>query len=204
MLSDKQIHVNADFKIADSRAIVLHVVSSLFHVGQVSFDAFFTTHVSARFALDARALGILLTTSAAISLTCSALVYARASKKFGVKKTALIGLLMVGNSLVIIGNATRFWVLILFALIYAAGMPLFTPAIPTLLLCDAPYNKRGAVMAIDSLVNTCARTVAPPLLGFLYQNNWSGGAMCFRCSGGIVLASATILFATNKLFKKTD
>ena len=56
-----------------------------------------------------------------------------------------------------------------------------------LLQCVPPY-RRGAIMGLDSSVNTVARILAPIALGTLYQVH--GAAACFYTAGGIVLAAA--------------
>ena len=85
------------------------------------------------------------------------------------------------------------------------------PSIPTTLLQCVPPYRRGAIMGLDSSVNTVARILAPIALGTLYQVLWRrlhvhtvcicicsvgllykvhGAAACFYTAGVIVLLAA--------------
>ena len=58
-----------------------------------------------------------------------------------------------------------------------------------LLQCVPPY-RRGAIMGLDSSINTVARIVAMPLLGSLYKS--SGPGVCFGVSSLFLVASAFV------------
>ena len=47
------------------------------------------------------------------------------------------------------------------AVLYVAGIPLFTPAVPILLMQCVPAHKRGMIMGLDSSINSVARWDLP-------------------------------------------
>ena len=118
-------------------------------------------------------------------------------RRFGAVPTCCIGLLAAGTGLVSLGAVSTsvvfsssrqvvfFWMA---AALYQIGQPLYNPSIPTMLLQCVPPYRRGAIMGLDSSVNTVARILAPIALGTLYQVH--GAAACFYTAGGIVLAAA--------------
>jgi|TARA_B100001142_G_scaffold171444_1_gene170966 MFS transporter, DHA1 family, tetracycline resistance protein len=81
------------------------------------------------------------------------------------------------------------------ATLYVAGIPLFTPAVPILLMQCVPKNKRGAVMGIDSAVNSVARILTPVLLGRYYSGDVGA---CFFAAGCVV-ATATVLVIARRV-----
>ncbi len=66
-----------------------------------------------------------------------------------------------------VGAATCETQAIAAAAVYVCGIPLFTPAVPILLMQCVPKTQRGAVMGADSAVNAAARIAAPFLFGKL-------------------------------------
>ena len=84
-----------------------------------------------------------------------------------------------------------FAVLTLFAAtLYVTGIPLFTPAIPILLMQCVPPNRRGAVMGLDSAVNAVARIATPIILGKVYH---ASPAAAFASAGAIVACACALV-----------
>lgn len=169
------------------------VVSALYHVGQVSFDAFFAVHASAAFGMDARQVGALLTTNACVSFGVSTLLFSPVSARVGITPTSVLGLCLVAAGLAAVGVAATPAALVASALAYGVGVPLFTPTVPILLLQCVPPSQRGTVMGVDSAVNTVSRVVAPLVLGELYKT--SGAAACFAAAAAAVVLSAAVTAA---------
>lgn len=163
------------------------VVSFFYHVGQSTFDAFYSTFLTTRFGYTPKELGAHLTAMACVSLFVSSFVYRPLEKRAG-----LVSILMIGAGCVALflfqigGNITRgqaaAW-----ATVYAVGVPLFNPAIPTLMIKASPAQKRGLYMGIDSVVNTVSRSLAPMCLGVVYHT-FSARA-CFQSAGLCVLGA---------------
>ena len=145
---------------------------------------------------DLAHLGACYTGLSSISLLVSTTLSARVLRRLGAVRTCCIGL-AAGTGLVSLGavsasaafssrhQAVFFWMA---AALYQVGQPLYNPSIPTMLLQCVPPYRRGAIMGLDSSVNTVARILAPVALGTLYQLH--GAAACFYAAGGIVLAAA--------------
>jgi predicted MFS family arabinose efflux permease len=92
-----------------------------------------------------------------------------------------------------VGHSAQISVLAASAAIYYMGVPIYGPAIPTMLLRCVPSHRRGAIMGLDGAINTIARVVSPLLMGELYRRYGAGAA--FGCAGVAVFGGvATTLF----------
>ena len=176
------------------------VISALFNAGSAPFDAFFPSLVKDVAGLDEGGIGKAKAALATLSLFVSATLSARTQKRFGAVVTCVAGLsfsalgLAALSAVVAYSEAaalsksltiTLFWAA---AAIYQLGVPLFGPTIPTMLLQCVPRQRRGAVMGLDSSLNTVARIVSAPLLGALY--GVAGPAVCFGTASAVLFASA--------------
>ena len=112
-------------------------------------------------------IGATLTSLAALSFAMSAFVFSKVQEKVGLTLTAALGLTIVSCGLLGVGAATCETQAIAAAAVYVCGIPLFTPAVPILLMQCVPKTQRGAVMGADSAVNAAARIAAPFLFGKL-------------------------------------
>ena len=167
------------------------VTSFLYNAGQSTFDSFFPVYCSKQLGLGPREIGAWLTMLAAVSFTVSAAGFARAQKIAGLTLTAAAGLAIVAAGLLALGVAgeSRVFAFVA-ALTYVAGIPLFTPAVPILLMQCVPANKRGAVMGLDSAVNAVARIVAPVAFGkWLFAGTGGGGGGVSGASGAAAAAA---------------
>jgi len=176
------------------------VVSGLFSCGASTFDSYFGVLAQDRFGMDTKMLGYTFTALSSVSFLVSTLVSTRVLRSLGTVTTCVVGLLAAGAGLLSIGAVTStmtgvnsqtqrlaFWAS---ALLYQIGSPLYNPSIPTMLLQCVPPYRRGAIMGLDSAVNTIARVASPVLLGLLYQAYGAGA--CFFTAGGIVLTAALV------------
>lgn len=164
--------------------------SFLYNAGQSTFDSFFPLLLSKKLAYTPTQIGALLTALSMVSFTVSATVFAPTQKLFGLTKTTVIGLALVAIGLFSIGQAVPALVPPA-AFVYVAGLPLFTPAIPILLMQCVPPTRRGFVMGVDSAINAVARIVAPIYFGRLFAVN---PTHAFIGAGSVVaLASVVVL-----------
>ena len=169
------------------------MTSFLYNAGQSTFDSFFPLLLSKKLSMAPTQIGALLTALSAVSLTVSATLFAPTQKLFGLTKTTVIGLTLVATGLVAIGQAAPALVPPA-AFVYVAGLPLFTPAIPILLMQCVPPTRRGTVMGVDSAINAVARIIAPIVFGKLFA---ADPAYAF-VGAGVVVACAAILVLTRR------
>ena len=163
-------------------------MSALENAGAACWDAFGAVLARNRFGLDARGVGVMLTSLACVSFGVSTTLFDRVRRRIGLVRTAVLGLCLVATGLGSVGLArnslTSFG---LAAALYQLGKPLYAPTVPTLLLQCVPPDKRGLAMGIDAAVNTVARCVAPLALGALLRAK--GEAAAFGGASGLVLGA---------------
>ena len=164
-------------------------MSALENAGSACWDAFGAVLAQQRFGLDARGVGLMLTSGACISFAVSTTCFDRVRSRVGLVNTAVIGLALIAAGLGTVGAATgslpKF---VAAAALYQLGKPLYAPTVPTLLLQCVPPSKRGLAMGVDSIVNTVARAAAPLLLGGLLKSR--GAAAAFAVASTLVASAA--------------
>ena len=166
-------------------------ISSLYHVGQVVYDAFFAVYVARPpFNLATSQIGGLLSCSACLSFFVSTMVFHRTQRRIGITATSVLGLCLIGTCLASVGHASTLPALVACMSCYAVGVPLFTPTIPILLLQCVPAKRRGAVMGLDSFVNSVSRVLAPLLLGVVFE---TGGAVAAFTSASLAVFVAAAI-----------
>ena len=166
------------------------LVSFLFNVGDSTFHAFFSTLLKSG-NVSASNIGLVYSSLAAISLGVSSLATARIMKNFGPVVTCAFGLGAIATSLLAIGSGSNVVPIILAAAaLYACGVPLYSPTIPTMLLRCVPPNRRGCILGLDGAINTVARILAPLVMGQLYKTR--GPSVAFGLAGKATLLAATI------------
>ena len=167
------------------------VTSFLYNAGQSTFDSFFPVFCAQQRGMGPARIGATLTALAAVSFSISAAGFARVNEKLGLTSTTALGLGLVAVGLGAIGAAPTAGLTLFAATLYVTGIPLFTPAIPILLMQCVPPNRRGAVMGLDSAVNAVARIATPIALGGVYHA--SPTAAFAAAGGGVAFACALVL-----------
>ena len=168
--------------------LTICVISALYHVGQVSWDAFFGILMRERFGIVAGQLGAMMTVSACVSFGVSTACFGPVERRLGLAGTSVLGLSLVGLGLVLVGSAYSPFTLIPAMACYAIGVPLFSPTVPILLLKCVPPTQRGAVMGLDSALNSASRVVSPLAIGAVYHG--AGAQVAFTLVGAILWATA--------------
>ena len=166
------------------------VTSFLYNAGQSTFDSFFPVFCAQRQGMGPTQIGWMLTTLAAVSFSISAVGFARVNKKLGLASTTAAGLALVAVGLAAIGAAPTAGLTLIAAAVYVTGIPLFTPAIPILLMQCVPPSRRGWVMGLDSAVNAVARIATPIILGKVYH---ASPAAAFASAGAIVACACALV-----------
>ena len=129
------------------------IISFLYHIADSTFFAFYPALLQSQMGFDARAIGMSLTGFACVSFLCSATsLSSKLIEKKGVVNACAIGLTAIGAGLFgLSASASSFVSLgamkfLMFAAagLYFAGVPLYGPTIPTMLLLCVPPYQRGA------------------------------------------------------------
>lgn len=184
------------------------VVSALFNCAASPFDSFFPSLIKDLAGIDEVGIGRVKAALASLSLLVSATVSARVQKRLGAVATCVIGLTVSSLGLAGLGLAAAastgalpstlaagtltalFW---LSAAIFQVGVPLYGPTIPTMLLQCVPRHRRGAIMGLDSSINTVARIMAAPVLGALYRSRGPGACFAMASLAALVSAMTAII-----------
>ena len=128
------------------------VVSSLYHVADSTFFAFFPALLKKQLGLDAGAIGVVFTAFACISFLFSASSASNVLiQKIGVVNTCATGLGSIGVGLLGLAVAAssgmgNLATVLAAAAFYFCGVPLYGPTIPTMLLLCVPPYQRGTGM----------------------------------------------------------
>ena len=169
------------------------VVSFLYNAGQSTFDSFFPVFASGTLGMGPTKIGATLTSLAAVSFGVSAFVFSRVQEILGLTLTAAAGLGLVAAGLCGVGVAESEAAAVAAAAVYVSGIPLFTPAVPILLMQCVPKTRRGAVMGLDSAVNAVARIATPIAFGEAYATASGALNAPFLYAGGVVALAALIV-----------
>ena len=169
------------------------VVSFLYNAGQSTFDSFFPVFASGTLGMGPTRIGATLTSLAAVSFGVSAFVFSRVQEILGLTLTAAAGLGLVAAGLCGVGVAESEAAAVAAAAVYVSGIPLFTPAVPILLMQCVPKTRRGAVMGLDSAVNAVARIATPIAFGEAYATASGALNAPFLYAGGVVALAALIV-----------
>ena len=171
------------------------VVSFLYNAGQSTFDSFFPMYASGTLGMGPTKIGATLTSLAAVSFGVSAFVFSRVQDALGLTLTAAAGLGLVAAGLCGVGLAGSEAAAVAAAAVYVSGIPLFTPAVPILLMQCVPKTRRGAVMGLDSAVNAVARIATPVAFGKALRANAEDGGLNapFLAAGTVVALAALVV-----------
>ena len=171
------------------------VVSFLYNAGQSTFDSFFPMYASGTLGMGPTRIGATLTSLAAVSFGVSAFVFSRVQEALGLTLTAAAGLGLVAAGLCGVGLAGSEAAAVAAAAVYVSGIPLFTPAVPILLMQCVPKTRRGAVMGLDSAVNAVARIATPVAFGKALRANAEDGGLNapFLAAGTVVALAALVV-----------
>ena len=176
------------------------MVSALFNFGAAPFDAFFPSLSERLAGLNAGGIGSAKALLASLSLIVSATCAAPLQRRLGVVGACITGLSLsalglagvaaaasasLGGPLSSSARLALFWVA---CSVYQLGVPLYGPTVPTMLLQCVPRHRRGAMMGLDSSINTVARIISAPLLGALWHAGGPGA--CFATASAVMLLSA--------------
>eukprot|EP00585_Thalassiosira_rotula_P008188 CAMPEP_0196144326 /NCGR_PEP_ID=MMETSP0910-20130528/15885_1 /TAXON_ID=49265 /ORGANISM="Thalassiosira rotula, Strain GSO102" /LENGTH=555 /DNA_ID=CAMNT_0041405953 /DNA_START=13 /DNA_END=1677 /DNA_ORIENTATION=+ len=175
-------------------------VSALYHAADSAFFAFFPPLLQNRLNFSTQAVGMAFTSFAFVSFFMSAFVSSRFMRAFGPVASCTTGLAAVGSGLMALGCAASLSMgvsvgvtgafILGAAGLYYAGVPLYGPSVPTMLLQCVPSHKRGAVMGFDGAVNTMARVVSPLIMGEIHRVKGAGA--CFKVAGSCVYVAALL------------
>ena len=164
------------------------VTSFLYNAGQSTFDSFFPLLLSKKLAMAPTQIGACSPRYPRCLFTVSATLFAPTQKFFGLTKTTVIGLTLVAIGLVCIGQAHP--AAVPPAAFPRLRLPLFTPAVPILLMQCVPPTRRGTVMGVDSAINAIARIISPIVFGRVFAKDPASSR-----AGAAALAAAAVVVA---------
>lgn len=170
--------------------ITMMVISCAYNFGASFFDGYFAVLGAERFGLSAPAIGSVQTFMAIVVFSGTAGLYGPVVRRLGLVETAVMGLLLIAAGLVSIGLPRTVPGLFFGVLLYAAGVPFFSPSVPTLLTRCAPDKRRGTVLGVDSAVNSVGRILAPTVLGGAYERS---PERAFGLVGLVVAVGAAVM-----------
>lgn len=174
-------------------------ISFLYHIADSTFFAFYPALLQNQMNFDAKAIGMSFTAFACVSFLCSATSLSKKIiEKAGVVNACAFGLSAIGAGLFGLSTSASNIVsesvmkLLTFAAagLYFAGVPLYGPTIPTMLLLCVPPYQRGAVMGVDGVINTMARILTPLVMGDVHRR-W-GATVTFGIASASVFGSSVI------------
>ena len=129
------------------------IISFLYHIADSTFFAFYPALLQTQMGYDARSIGMSFTAFAAVSFLCSATsLSSKLIEKAGVVNACATGLAAIGVGLLGLSTSASslvglgFMKILTFgaAALYFAGVPLYGPTVPTMLLQCVPPYQRGA------------------------------------------------------------
>jgi len=112
-------------------------------------------------------------------------------KKMGDLKLMRAGMLAMTIGLVALFFVTEWWQLFFTAAIFAFGTGVTRPTLTSLIISQAPPNRRGGVGGVSSMIESASRSVAPVVGGWIigwFAPHWIGLA------GGL-LSAVGLFFA---------
>eukprot|EP00929_Paragymnodinium_shiwhaense_P122198 TRINITY_DN9481_c0_g1_i1.p1 TRINITY_DN9481_c0_g1~~TRINITY_DN9481_c0_g1_i1.p1 ORF type:complete len:557 (+),score=55.57 TRINITY_DN9481_c0_g1_i1:44-1672(+) len=177
--------------------ITTMIIGCVYNFGQSFFDGFFSLLCHERFALSAPLIGAVQTCMALVVFTGTAGVYGRMVNRIGLVETATLGLALIASGLFMLGLPGSLAGLLAGVAVYAMGIPLFSPSVPTLLTQCAPANRRGLILGIDSALNSVGRILAPAVLGRLYEMN---PTKAFSLVSSVVAVGAAVMVFERRRF----
>ncbi|GFH57044.1 hypothetical protein CTEN210_13520 [Chaetoceros tenuissimus] len=187
------------------------VISFLYHIADSTFFAFYPALLQSQMGFSAREIGMSFTGFACVSFLFSATsLSSRLIERTGVVNACALGLTAVGTGLLGLSTSASPLVgvglmkLLTFgaAAMYFAGVPLYGPTIPTMLLLCVPPHQRGSVLGIDGIINTMGRIVSPLLMGEIYRRH--GATATFGSASIFVFTSSYIALLRRFFVKRTQ
>ena len=140
------------------------VISFLYHIADSTFFAFYPALLQNQLGFDAKSIGMSFTGLACVSFLFSATsLSSKLIEKAGVVNACVLGLGVIGAGLLglatsassIVSLSIMKYVIFGAAALYFAGVPIYGPTIPTMLLqCVPPYQRGAGEYNLYPLVST--------------------------------------------------
>lgn len=179
-------------------ALFIHAVSFVFYFGHATFEAFFATHLKARFDIEIHMACATLMMCVVCSTFVSINLCPHAIHNWGVNALLLAGTAITSVAFFCMGQ-TEYWEICHLALVVCAGgAACVSAAISNILLRITPGNLCVNVFALDNVLYASARVLAPTLMNFKYHEDFRGAMECFRTAGFCMIINIVVLFATRK------
>jgi len=171
-------------------AITILVAMFLTLFAFVSMETTLAFVASAEYGLDARGFGMILVYVGLIMIFVQGGIVGRLSPRFGERRLAAVGALLLGTSMFLLPFADGFLTAMAFLGTLAIGQGLLSPTLSTLLSRTTRENRQGSMLGFGQSVASAARALAPVLAGWLYDQGASwpfvlAGAAALLAAGGL-------------------
>ncbi|MDO4378035.1 MAG: MFS transporter [Erysipelotrichia bacterium] len=149
--------------IVAQEAIVPAIITFFIGLGFTSINSFFLVYAEERGIVNAS----LYFTVYAISMLLTRPLIGKLSDKFGFVKIAIPSILCTALSLVLIGQATHLWQLLVIAVINAAGYGAAQPALQSLCMKSVPAERRGSASSTNYIAQDSSTIIGPTVCGYV-------------------------------------
>lgn len=116
-----------------------------------------------RFGVGARTLGWIYAFSGAISVSIQAGIIGRLTTRFGARRLATWGIVLIGAGMAAVPVATGLPLLLAALAVFSVGSALFNPSLSGLVATTAAPNERGRVLGAYQAAASLGRVVGPML-----------------------------------------
>uniref|UniRef100_A0A7S4SJ83 Major facilitator superfamily (MFS) profile domain-containing protein n=1 Tax=Alexandrium monilatum TaxID=311494 RepID=A0A7S4SJ83_9DINO len=177
------------FREVAAEAAPLLLLSFVWACTRTCFHTYYPLMLARRYSLSVVSMGGFMTSISLLVVLTQIGAFDRVRRGLGLRGTLTTGGILVALGLVGVGAAplgTPLAVFAGFSGLYAIGVALLSPAMPSLLVRSVPPGRCGMLLGAESAIVNFGRIVAPPVFGLLH------GCGASEVSGILTLA-ATLL-----------
>jgi MFS transporter, DHA1 family, tetracycline resistance protein len=147
-----------------------------------------------RFGMDERRFGLVLAYLGVVVIVVQGGLIGRLTRRFGVRRVAIAGGVLMGAALVALPAAPTVRLLLLALGLVSAGQGLTSPTLSTLVSHASTGEDHGAVLGVSQSLAAAARAVGPLLAGSLYDLR---APLPFVAGGALALVAAGLVRGTD-------
>uniref|UniRef100_A0A7S4SK82 Major facilitator superfamily (MFS) profile domain-containing protein n=1 Tax=Alexandrium monilatum TaxID=311494 RepID=A0A7S4SK82_9DINO len=179
------------FREVAAEAAPLLLLSFVWACTRTCFHTYYPLMLARRYSLSVVSMGGLMTSISLLVVLTQIGAFDRARRGLGLRGALAAGGVLVALGLVGVGAAplgTPLAVFAGFSGLYAIGVALLSPAMPSLLVRSVPPGRCGTLLGVESAIANFGHIVAPPVFGLLH------GYGASEVSGILTLAATLLVF----------